>query len=72
MVKSKMKNCNTILTEYHQNYHHYHQVNHEYLTGEETLASDQTKIIEQAKFAYSSLDRAFEKQIKTIEDQGKK
>ena len=29
------------------------------------------KIIEQAKFTYSSLHKAFEKQIKTIEDQGK-
>ena len=29
-------------------------------------------MIEQAKFAYSPLDKAFEKQIKTIEDQGEK
>ena len=28
-------------------------------------------MIEQAKFTYSSLGKAFEKQIKTIEDQGK-
>ena len=45
---------------------------YEYLTGEEILPSNQRHIIEQAKFAYSPLGKAFEKQIKTIEDQGKK
>ena len=30
------------------------------------------RIIEQAKFTYSPLNKAFEKQIKTIEDQGGK
>ena len=45
---------------------------YEYLTGEDILPSNQQKIIEQAKFTYSPLGKAFEKQIKTIEDQGKK
>ena len=45
---------------------------YEYLTGEGILPSNQKQIIEQAKFTYSSLGKAFEKQIKTIEDQGKK
>ena len=45
---------------------------YEYLTGEDILLSNQQQIIEQAKFTYSSLGKAFEKQIKTIEDQGKK
>ena len=45
---------------------------HEYLTGEEILLSDQRWVIEQAKFTYSPLDKAFEKQIKTIKDQGRK
>ena len=44
---------------------------YEYLTGEETLPSNQQQIIQQAKFTYSTLGKAFEKQIKTIEDQGK-
>ena len=44
----------------------------EYLTGEEILPSNQQQIIEQAKFIYSPLGKAFEKQTKTIEDQGKK
>ena len=45
---------------------------YEYLTGEEILPSNQKQIIEQAKFTYSPLGKAFEKQTKTIEDQGKK
>ena len=44
---------------------------YEYLTGEEILPSNQKQIIEQAKFAYSPLGKAFEKGIKTIENQGK-
>ena len=47
-------------------------VQYEYLTGEETLSSNQRQIIEQAKFTYSPLEKAFEKQTKTIEEQGRK
>ena len=43
---------------------------YEYLTGEEILASNQQQIIQQAKFNYSPLGKAVEKQIKTIQDQG--
>ena len=35
-------------------------------TGEDILPSNQQQIIEQAKFTYSPLRKAFEKQIKTI------
>ena len=45
---------------------------YEYLTGEEILLSNQQQIIQQAKFAYSPLGKAIEKQIRTIKDQGKK
>ena len=45
---------------------------YEYLTGKEILRSNQQQIIEQAKFTYSLLGKAFEKQIKTIEDQGER
>ena len=45
---------------------------YEYLKGEEVLSSNQKQIIEQAKFAYSPLGKPFEKEIKTIEDQGEK
>ena len=43
-----------------------------YLTGEDILPSNNQQIIEQASFTYSPLGKAFDKQIKTIEDQGKK
>ena len=45
---------------------------YEYLTGEEILPSNQKQIIEQGKFTYSPLRKVFEKQTKTIKDQGKK
>ena len=45
---------------------------YEYFTGEEILPSNQKQMIEQAKFTYSPLGKAFEKQIKAIEDQGEK
>ena len=45
---------------------------YEYLTGKDILPSNQQQIIEQARFTYSPLGKAFEKQIKTTEDQGKK
>ena len=45
---------------------------YEYLTGEDILPSTQQKVREQAKFTYSPLGKVFDKQIKTIEDQGKK
>ena len=45
---------------------------YEYLTGEEILPPNQKEITGQAKFSYSPLGKAFEKQTKTIEDQGEK
>ena len=45
---------------------------YEYLTGEEILPLNQQQIIQQAKFNYSPLGKAIEKQIKTIKDQGEK
>ena len=44
---------------------------YEYLTGGDTLLSDRQQIIEQTRFTYSPLGKAFEKQ-KKIEDQGQK
>ena len=37
---------------------------YEYLTGEEILPSDQRRVIEEAKFSYSSLRKALEKTSK--------
>ena len=45
---------------------------YEYLTSEEILPSNQKQIIEQAEFTDSPLEKAFEKQIKTIEGQGER
>ena len=45
---------------------------YEYLTGEDILLFNQQQILEQATFSYSPLGKAFEKQIKMIEDQVKK
>ena len=43
---------------------------YEYLTSEEILSPDQRRVIDQATFAYSPLEKAFENQTKTLEDQG--
>ena len=51
MIKLRMKNYNMIIIE-----------KYGYLTGEEILPSNQKQIIEQVKFTYSPLVKAFEKQ----------
>ena len=45
---------------------------YEYFTGEKRLPCDQSRMIEQAKFTYSPLGKALEKQTKIIEAQGRK
>ena len=45
---------------------------YDFLTSEEISPSDQIRITEQDKFTYFPLDKTFEKQIKRIEDPGKK
>ena len=45
---------------------------YDYLTGEDILPPSQQQIIKQARFTYSPLGKASEKQIKTIEDQDQK
>ena len=75
MIRLEMKNHSVILIERELKYQPYHQSKihqYEYLTGEDILPSNQQQIIEQARFTYSPLGKAFEKQIKTIEDQGEK
>ena len=39
---------------------------------QEILPTNQQQIIEHPKFTYSPLGKAFEKQVKTIEDQGER
>ena len=43
----------------------------EYLTCEETLPHDQSRMIGQAKFTYSFLEKTFEKQTNTVKYQGR-
>ena len=45
---------------------------YKYLPGKDILPSNQQQIIEQGRFTYSPLQKAFEKQINTIKDQGEK
>ena len=40
----------------------------EYLKGEKILPPNQSRVIEHAKFTYSPLGKAFEKQMKAIEN----
>ena len=72
MIRLGMNSCTTILTEKYQKLPSGKFDKYEYLTGEEILPSDQRRVIEQAKFTYSSIGKVLEKQIKTIEDQRKK
>ena len=75
MIKLEMKNYNMILIGKQPKYQLYHQTKihkYEYLTGEDILPSNKQQITEQAKFTYSPLGKAFEKQIKTIEYQEEK
>ena len=67
MIKLTMKSYNVISIEKQRKLHKF-----EYLTGDDILPSNQQQIIDQTKFTYSPLGKAFDKQIKTIEDQGKK
>ena len=78
MIKLEIKNCNRTLLQYYLNRRVAKTVlssgnidNYEYFTGEEILPSDQSRMMEQAIFN-SSLEKAFEKQAKTIEDQERK
>ena len=45
---------------------------YEHLTGEEVLPSNQRQKIEQSMFTHSPLGKAFEKETKTMKDQGEK
>ena len=76
MIRLKMKNYDMILIVKQLKYPLYHQVKfinmNILLVTEDILPSNQQQIIEQAKFPYSPLGKALDKQIKTIENQGKK
>ena len=68
MMRLEMKNCNMTFTGKLQKDQHYRQVKYKHVTGKQILISEQSRIIEQTNFTYSPLAKAFEKQIKEIED----
>ena len=74
MPRLEMKNWNMALTEKQQKYQHCHpeKLINRIFYRRKILPSDQRRIKQQAKFANSPLEKAFEKQTKTIEQQGKK
>ena len=72
MIKLKMKNYKTILQRSNKNISIIVNDKYEYLTGEEIFSSDQNRILEEVNFIYSQIGRAFEKTIKTIEEQWEK
>ena len=71
MIRLEMRNYSMVLMEKQLKYQLYQEV-YEDLTGEDILPSNQQQIIEQARFTYSPLGKAFEKQKKKIEDHGQK
>ena len=75
MTRLEMGKYHAILTKKQQKYQQLPSGktdNHEFLTGEEILPSVQSRIMEQAKFTYSPLGKGFEKNPKTIKEQGRK
>ena len=75
MIRLEMENYNTILIEKLSTYLPHHQsilISMTILLVKKYYYLIKKKIIEQSNFRYSPLGKAFEKQIKTFEDQGKK
>ena len=75
MIRLEMKNSNMILIEKPLKYWLYHQaklISMNILLVKKFYPSNQQKIIEQAKFTYSPIGKAFEKQTKKFKDQWQK
>ena len=70
MIGLEMKNYKMLLTEKLQKYWYYHWVKWMYINVLQVKKYyfDQSKIIENATFTHSPLGKAFEKQLKTIEN----
>ena len=75
MIKLKIKNYNMILIKNQQKYRHYYLeklINMNISQVKKYYHLIKVKIIEKAKFTHFPLGKEFEKQTKTIEDQGEK
>lgn len=69
ITKLEMKNYSMIFIVKQQKTQISHQVElikYENLTGNEILTPDQSRMIEEAKFTYSPLRKAFDKQVRKI------
>ena len=69
ITKLEMKNYSMIFIVKQQKTQISHQVElikYENLTGNEILTPDQSRMIEEAKFTYSPLGKAFDKQVRKI------
>ena len=74
MTKLKMK-INAILTQRQQKYQLYHLeklINMNILQVKKILPSGQSRIIEEAKFKFFPISKAFERQMNTTEEKRKK
>ena len=72
MIRLGMKNCNMILRDKQQEISALLSVktdNYEYLSGEEILLPDKSRILAQVKYTCHPLKKTFEKQIRAIEQQ---
>ena len=74
MIRLRTNSCYTILTETAKILALLSSKSdkYEYLTDEEILPPNQNQITEQAKFTFSPLRKAFEKQKKRLEIKGEK
>lgn len=69
ITKLEMKNYSMIFIVKQQKTQISHQIElikYENLTGNEILTPDQSRMIEEAKFTYSPLRKAFDKQVRKI------
>ena len=71
IIRLEMKNHNMILTASALSSKKIGKIGNIGLTGEKILPYNQRQIIKQAKFTYFPLGKAFKKQVKAIQDQGK-
>ena len=71
-MKLNLRNYNTVLTRKLQKYQHYHQLKLNILQLKKYYPFDQRRRTVLAKLTSSPLAEVFEKQIKSIEDQGTK
>ena len=74
MTRLEMKSNNTMLTEKQQKYLQYHEVKWINIISYRwwnTASGSKNRVIKHGKLTYSFFGKAFEKQIKTTQNEGK-